>query len=76
MLESCRWEICESIDQVLDLISYPVRDKKNKRLKSFSEIIENSKENISDNEMFRIIWRLARIPLFITFRKYYKIVGQ
>ena len=60
-LESCRWEICESIDQVLDLVSYPVRDKKNKRLKSFSEIIENSKENISDNEMFRIIWRLARV---------------
>lgn len=74
--KSCQDEICEAIDQVLDLESYPVVNKKNKRLKSFYEITEHSKENISDEEMLRIVWRLARILYLSPFENITRLIDN
>ena len=60
-LNSCRLEIYDAIDQVLDLETYPIIDKENKKLISTSAIIEHSRGGISDNEILRLMSRLAKI---------------
>ncbi|MDA7523238.1 hypothetical protein OAG15_00100 [bacterium] len=60
-LNSCRLEIYDAIDQVLDLETYPIIDKENTKLISTSAIIEHSRGGISDNEILRLMSRLAKI---------------
>ena len=75
-LNSCIFEICEALDQVLDLESYPVRNRNYRKLTSFSEIIENSKGNISDEEKLCIIWRLARILYLSPFENITRLLNN
>jgi hypothetical protein len=60
-LTSCRLEIYDAIDRVLDLKKHPIIDKENEKLISTSAIIEHSRGGISDDEILRLISRLAKI---------------
>ncbi len=74
--ESCRDEICAAIDETLDLEFYELRTKENKRIVSFSEIVDHSDQNIADDEMLRVIWRLARILHTASFENITKILDD
>ncbi|MDC0065441.1 hypothetical protein OAK15_03165 [Verrucomicrobia bacterium] len=74
--ESCRAQICNSIDKVLDLDGYPVTTRKGGSLQSFSEIVEFFNEELDEREKLRLLWRLSRILYAAPFESITRIIDN
>jgi len=74
--DSCRTQICDSIDKVLDLDGYPVTTRKGERLQSFSDIVESFDQELDEREKLRLLWRLARILHAAPFESITRIIDN